>query len=121
MPIQNLNPDTLPTPTGYSHVVKAGETIYIAGQVARALDGSLVGKDDPAAQAEQVFKNLQSALASVGATLQNLVKTTTYVVSRDCIDAVREARAKYLASDPPVTRRLQPWSSYLASPLLRFC
>ena len=52
MPNQHLNPSGMNTPTGYSHVVKAGDTIYIAGQVARAPDSSLVGKDDPTAQAE---------------------------------------------------------------------
>ena len=74
--------------------------------VAVALDGSLVGKDDPAAQSEQIYKNIQNALASVGASLQDLVKTTTYVVSTDCIDAVRAARAKYLANDPPTSTLL---------------
>ena len=114
MPNQHLNPSGMHTPTGYSHVVKAGDTIYIAGQVAVASDGSVVGKDDPAAQAEQVYKNIQNALASVGASLQHLVKTTTYVVSRDCIEAVREARAKYLANDPPTSTLLIV--SRLASP-----
>jgi len=103
---QHLNPSGMHMPNGYSHVVKAGDTIYIAGQVARTPDGSLVGKDDPTAQAEQVFKNLQAALASVGATLQDLVKTTTYVVSPDCIDAVRAARIKYLVNDPPTSTLL---------------
>ena len=106
MPKQHLNPSGMHTPTGYSHVVKAGDTIYVAGQVAVAPDGSLVGKDDPAAQAEQIYQNLQNALASVGASLQHLVKTTTYVVSLDCIDAVRAARAKYLANDPPTSTLL---------------
>ena len=106
MPKQHLNPSGMNTPTGYSHVVKAGDTIYIAGQVARAPDGSLVGKDYPAAQAEQVYKNLQTALASVGASLQDLVKMTTYVVSRDCIEAIGAARAKYLAIDPPTSTLL---------------
>ncbi len=106
MPKQHLNPSGMHTPTGYSHVVKAGDTIYVAGQVVVAPDGSLVGKDDPAAQAEQIYQNLQNALASVGASLQHLVKTTTYVVSLDCIDAVRAARAKYLANDPPTSTLL---------------
>ena len=106
MPSQHLNPDGMHTPTGYTHVVKAGDTIYIAGQVAVAPDGSVVGKDDPAAQAEQVYRNLRNALASVGASLDHLVKTTTYVVSTDCIDAVRAARAKYLANDPPTSTLL---------------
>ena len=106
MPKRHLNPSTINTPTCYSHVVKAGDTIYIAGQVAVALDGSMLGKDDPTAQSEQIYKNIQNALASVGASLQDLVKTTTYVVSTDCIDAVRAARAKYLANDPPTSTLL---------------
>ncbi len=106
MPKQHLNPSGMHTPTGYSHVVKAGDTIYVAGQVAVAPDGSVVGKDDPAIQAERIYQNLQNALASVGASLQHLVKTTTYVVSPDCIDAVRAARAKYLAADPPTSTLL---------------
>ena len=61
MPKQHLNPSSMHTPGGYSHVVKAGDTIYVAGQVARAPDGSLVGKDDPSAQAEQIYKNIQAA------------------------------------------------------------
>ncbi len=106
MPKQHRNPSGRQTPTGYSHVVKAGDTIYVAGQVAVAPDGSLVGKDDPAIQAERIYQNLQNALASVGASLQHLVKTTTYVVSQDCFDAVRAARAKYLANDPPTSTLL---------------
>ena len=74
----------------------------------------MVGKDDPAAQADQIYKNLQIALASLGASLEHLVKTTTCVVSRDCIDAVREARAKYLANDPPTSTL--PFVSRLARP-----
>ena len=106
MPKQHLNPASMHTPTGYSHVVKAGDTIYIAGQVPVAPDGSVVGEDNPAAQAEQIFQNLQHALASVGATLRDVVKTTTYIVNTDCIDAVREARARYLDVDPPTSTLL---------------
>ena len=106
MPKQHLNPAGMHTPTGYSHVVKAGDTIYIAGQVAVAPDGSIVGEDNPAAQAEQIFQNLQNALGSVGATLRDVVKTTTYIVSADYIDATREARARYLGEDPPTSTLL---------------
>jgi enamine deaminase RidA (YjgF/YER057c/UK114 family) len=103
MPKQHLNPANMHTPTGYSHVVKAGDTIYISGQVPVAPDGSIVGVDNPAAQAEQIYQNLQTALASVGASVRDVVKTTTYIVNPDCIDAVREARARYFGENPPTS------------------
>lgn len=106
MPNQHLNPAVMHTPTGYTHVVKAGDTIYIAGQVAVAPDGSVVGEGNPAAQAEQIYQNLQNALASAGASLNDLVKTTTYVVNPDCIEAVRDARARYLDQEPPTSTLL---------------
>jgi hypothetical protein len=51
-----LNPKTLLSPPGYSHVVKVnkGTTVYIAGQVACDASGKLVGEGDFEAQAEQV-------------------------------------------------------------------
>ena len=54
MPKTHANPEGMHTPTGYSHVVKAGDTVYIAGQVSVAPDGSVVGEGDAEAQAEQV-------------------------------------------------------------------
>jgi enamine deaminase RidA (YjgF/YER057c/UK114 family) len=103
MAIRRHNPGTLASPTGYSHVVRAGNTIYVAGQVARDRHGSLVGPGDARAQAEQVFWNLQAALSSEGASLQDIVKLNTYVVGAQHVDAVREARAKHLTGDLPAS------------------
>src|SRR5438034_9540911 len=74
--IKRTNPPTLSKPTGYTHVVEAtgGKTIYISGQIALDKDGKVVGEGDMKAQAEQVFKNLQTALASAGATFKDVVK-----------------------------------------------
>lgn len=106
MPAEHANPPGMHTPTGYSHVVKAGNTVYIAGQVAVAPDGSVVGEGDPAAQAEQVYKNMETALAHAGATFRDVVKTTTYVVGEECIQATRDARLRYFATDPPASTLL---------------
>lgn len=75
MPIQHINPSTIAPPKGYSHVVKDGSTVYIAGQVARDRDGKIAGVGDAKAQAEQVFKNLEAALAVVKGNLSYIVKT----------------------------------------------
>ena len=103
--VRFLNPQTLSTPTGYSHVaeVSGGRTIYVAGQVAFDKSGSLVGKGDFAAQAIQVFENLKLALAAVGATFDNVVKVNTYVLDMSQIQTLREIRAKYYGKNAPAS------------------
>ena len=96
MAIQRINPETLAAPGGYSHVVRDGNTVYIAGQVARAKDGSTVGVGDPTAQTEQIFRNLQEALASVGCDFSHLLKLNTFMVHREDMAAYRTVRGKYL-------------------------
>ena len=99
MPIQHINPSTLAPPRGYSHVVKDGSTVYVAGQVARDRDGNIVGVGDAKAQTEQVFKNLEAALAAAGGNLSHIVKTNTFMTHREDIPVVREIKAKYLPGD----------------------
>jgi enamine deaminase RidA (YjgF/YER057c/UK114 family) len=99
MPIQRINPSTIAPPRGYSHVVKDGSTVYVAGQVARNRDGKTVGVGDAKAQAEQVFKNMEAALAAAGGNLSHIVKTNIFMTHREDIPAYRETRAKYLPND----------------------
>ncbi len=93
------NPPTLATPRGYTHVVTAsgGKTVFISGQVAFDVKGEMVGKGDLQAQATQAYANLQAALASVGATLADVVKMNTYVVNFKAADlpVIREVRAQF--------------------------
>jgi enamine deaminase RidA (YjgF/YER057c/UK114 family) len=102
---QHLMPETMPSTAGFSQVVKAGKTVYIAGQVALTPDRVLVGEGDAEAQVRQTWRNIQSAVESVGGTLANLVKTTTFVTSMDCISATRKVRAELFpgGNAPPGT------------------
>lgn len=65
----------------YSHVVVAEgrRLIFIAGQLARDRHGAVVGPGDMRAQIRQVGENLKAALAAAGATMRDVVKTTTFV------------------------------------------
>src|ERR687891_1684725 len=78
---QYVNPETLSRSRGYSQVVKVGNTVYIAGQVSAGADGNVVGKGDPEAQVRQVWRNIEAAIKTAGGTLQNVMKTTTYVTN----------------------------------------
>lgn len=59
--------------------VKVGDTVYLSGAVAFDSDGNVVGGDDVHAQAKQIFQNIEEALASVGASMTDVVKITTYL------------------------------------------
>src|SRR5262245_29334417 len=81
--VQHLNPDGLSTNPAFTHVVVvtgAAKTIYIGGQDAVDGSGKIVGKGDIKAQTEQVFENLQMALAAAGAGLEHVVKWNLYIV-----------------------------------------
>ncbi len=108
--VRFINPSTLSTPPGYTHVVEVarGKTVYIAGQVALDSAGNLVGKGDLAAQAHQVFKNLKSALESVGATFSNVVKLTYFAVDMSQLQTIRDIRKEYLdMKNPPASTAVE--------------
>src|SRR3954471_5649571 len=104
--VKRTNPPTLSTPTGYTHVVEVtgpAKTIYISGQIAFDKEGRLVGEGDMKAQAQQVFKNLESALTAAGARFSDVVKMNTYVTDMEKAPAVREVRARYFGDAPPAS------------------
>lgn len=97
--IRRLNPATLATPTGYTHVVEAtgGRTLYISGQVALDSTGALVGAGDFRAQSDQVFENLRRALAAGGATFADVVKINYFVTDAAQVAVVRDVRSRYIS------------------------
>ncbi|MFE1309453.1 RidA family protein [Streptomyces sp. NPDC058755] len=82
MPITLVNPSGLPKIDAYQQVSIAtgSKLLFIAGQVAWDADGVTVGEGDLAAQVEQCYLNIGTALAEVGASLDDLAKLTVYVV-----------------------------------------
>jgi enamine deaminase RidA (YjgF/YER057c/UK114 family) len=102
-PIRQLNPPELGPPPGYSQIVevRASRLVFIAGQTALDRNGNLVGKGDVAAQAEQVFRNLEAALRAVGCTAGNLVKLTVFLRDIGHLSAYREARNRFFGSVTP--------------------
>jgi enamine deaminase RidA (YjgF/YER057c/UK114 family) len=109
MPHTYINPDGVSQPGAYTHVVAAegSRIVFISGQVALDKDGNVVGPGDLGRQAEQVFENLKTCLASVGATFADVTKLTTFIVSyRPSADraVLGAVRGKYLpAQNPPAS------------------
>jgi enamine deaminase RidA (YjgF/YER057c/UK114 family) len=82
MPITLINPRGLPEVPIYRHVsVSTGSKIvFIAGQIALDSEGNRVGEGDLAAQVEQVYVNLHTALTEVGATFDQVAKLSVFLV-----------------------------------------
>jgi enamine deaminase RidA (YjgF/YER057c/UK114 family) len=106
--LQFTNPPGLSTPTTYSHVVRAGKTLYIAGQVAADAQGKVVG---PAMtdQVRQVLANLKTALASQGAAVEHIAKINIYVTDMDAFRAPEAAkiRADFFGAHKPASTLVQ--------------
>lgn len=90
-----INPEGVHAPTMYSHVIKCGNTLYLAGQTPRDLEGKPMGIGDIEAQAVQVFEKLKIVLAAAGATLDDVVKETVYITDLSYRDKVGEVRRRY--------------------------
>jgi 2-iminobutanoate/2-iminopropanoate deaminase len=104
--VKRTNPPTLSKPTGYTHVVEVtgpNRTIYISGQIAYDRDGKLIGPGDMKALAEQVFKNLETALSAAGAKFSDVVKMNSYITDMSKAQAVRDVRAKYFTDVAPAS------------------
>jgi len=102
--IRRLNPPDLGPPSGYSQVVevRAGRLVFIAGQTALDSNGILIGQGDFAAQVNQVFHNLASALKAADCTAADLVKMTVFLRDMNDLGAYREARNQFFATvNPP--------------------
>ena len=101
---QSFNADSVRTPPGYSHAMRAGGLLFVAGQVPLDDEGVLVGPGDMAAQARQAFRNLGAVLAAAGAGWVDLVKLTYFVTDIAHVAAIREARDEFInVANPPAS------------------
>lgn len=118
MAIERSNPTALANPPGYSHVVKDGTTVYVAGQLSRNSAGETVGVGDFSAQAEQAFKNVQAALESVGSDMNHIMKMNVFMTHREDIPEYRVIKARFVPDgDLPVSTLIL--CSGLADPVFR--
>lgn len=90
---------------GTSHVplspaVRAGDMVYVSGQVPVRSDGTVVdGGIEP--QTRQVLENIKAALALAGATMDQVVKTTVWIEDARDFGGMNKVYATYFASEPP--------------------
>jgi len=105
-----INPTTLAPPTGapdtpfYSWVVRRGNFVFLAGMSPYSKDKRLIG-DTLREQTRQAFRNMSSAIESVGGTIKDVCSITIYVqdtdLQRDVYPQINPACHEFFADQPP--------------------
>ncbi len=105
MPKKFVNPPGLKPLGMYTQVTVAtgGSIAFISGQVSVDASGKVVGAGDIQAQAVQVFENLKAALGGIGATFEDVIKFTIFIVglTQERRKAVMDVRGRYISHKNP--------------------
>jgi 2-iminobutanoate/2-iminopropanoate deaminase len=98
-----IRTDGAPAPIGpYSQAVRAGDFLFLSGQIpVDPASGELVGADDAAAAADRCLKSLGAVLEAAGASFADVVKATVYLADLGDFAAVNEVYAKYFGETKP--------------------
>lgn len=106
MAIDRIIPPGMQPHPMYTPVVKAGPTVYVAGQTARGADGKVVGVGDITAQARQVFKNIETALRGAGARFEHVVRVTIYLTDARFREPFNQVQREFLKDNLPASTLL---------------
>lgn len=100
-------PDAPKAMGAYSPAIKAGNLLFISGQIPiDPVTGDLI-QGDIAAQAEQVMRNLTALLRAAGASFTNVVRTTVYLADMNDFAGMNEVYSRYIVDPPPARATVQ--------------
>ncbi|SRR5712692_6696117 len=104
-----LEPDGIAAPPEpYSHAIRCGDTVYIAGQVAFDEQNNIVGHGDARKQAERVWHNIRLAVEAAGGELADVIKITIFL--KDIRHASEEIAVRHQLFKPgrfPICTQVQ--------------
>ena len=103
-----IAPKNLHRPFGYAHAIQIDKTLYISGQIPLDMDMNVVGKNDMAAQTEQVYGNLKKVLEDAGGNMTNIVMLNIYCTDIERFDKeTRGLRKKYFGDYYPAVTAVE--------------
>jgi 2-iminobutanoate/2-iminopropanoate deaminase len=87
----------------FTHVVRAGRTVFVSGCVATDGDGRLVGGSDVVAQTRQVHENIKRCLSAAGATFADICKVTVFLRNINDREKVNTVRKEFFGAHRPAS------------------
>lgn len=97
-----INTTNAPAPIGpYNQSVKAGDMLFISGQIAIDPATGNIDAKDVAEESHQVMKNLAAILKEAGTDFSTIVKTTIFLTDMSLFATVNEVYASYLPGEFP--------------------
>ena len=88
--------------------VSQGKMVFVSGQVARNLDGSVHGVGDITAQTRKVLRNMEAVLAESGAVMDDVVKVTVFVTNlAEHFSEIHKVRGEFFTKDYPASTMVE--------------
>ena len=91
----------------YSPAIRAGQFLFISGQIPLRPDTGELVTGDIAVQTEQVMRNLGSLLSAAGAGFEHVVRTTVFMVDLGEFAAMNDVYAKFVVAPAPARATVQ--------------
>lgn len=102
MELQAIQTDQAPVPRGpYNQAIRAGDTVYVAGQIAVDPATNAIVEGDIAVQGRRVLDNIKAILAEAGLSMDRVVKTTIFLVDVNDFAALNAVYAEYFTGTAP--------------------
>ncbi len=103
-----IQTDNAPLPIGcYSQAVKAGQTVYLSGQIPLEPTTQTLRSGDLKSVVQQVFNNIKMVAGAAGGSMEDIVKLTIYLTNLADIAMVNEVIPEYFQSPYPARTTIQ--------------
>jgi 2-iminobutanoate/2-iminopropanoate deaminase len=91
----------------YSQAIKAGNLLFLSGQIPLDPSSGNIVDGDITAQTERVLQNITAVLTAAGASFENVVRTTVFLADMNDFAAMNAVYGKYVADPPPARSTVQ--------------